>query len=217
MRRTTPDLVGQRKTIYSAVSIGLLALSVLYVLWANYVVFVGGNLPLTSISLGEGSTGAGLTMLFIGDLIAIMVLWFVVDGTLLNLLHMVLRTGGRSRRTIVPAQGTREQAPTPQEGSAAHPQGAPAQAQQGWQQQQPAAQQQQPAQPSWQWPGQQDQPGQQQWSPQGQPWQSPSQQRQPTSPPPAPPTGPGSGSGSAQATLTRGGPEGPQGPGPANR
>jgi hypothetical protein len=210
MRRTTPDLVGQRKTIYSAVSIGLLALSVLYVLWTNYVVFVGGNLPLTSISLGEGSTGAGLTMLFIGDLIAIMLLWFLVDGTLLNLLHMALRAGNPKSRPTVPAQAA---------AGAAQPQWQPGQpGQPGWQPTQgPQSWQPQPNQPGQQQGQQQE--GQQQWQPQqGESWQNPGQRQwqPPSSPPSTPPSG--HGSGSAQATLVHPGEPGwPQGPGAANR
>jgi hypothetical protein len=215
MRRTTPDLVGQRKTIYSAVSIGLLALSVLYVLWTNYVVFVGGNLPLTSISLGEGSTGAGLTMLFIGDLIAIMLLWFLVDGTLLNLLHMALRAGKPKSRPAVPTQAAPGQA-QPQWQPQPNQPGQPTQGPQGWQ-----PQPNQPGQQQWQPQGQQQpwQPGQPQGQPQqGQSWQNPGQQQwqPPSSPPSTPPSG--HGSGSAQATLVRPGEPGwPQGPGAANR
>jgi hypothetical protein len=93
MRRTTPDLVGSRKRIYRDVSIVLMALTIAYVLWTNYVIFVGGNLPLTSISLGNGSTAAGLTMLFVGDLIVVIAVWFLVDGVILNLVHMILRAG----------------------------------------------------------------------------------------------------------------------------
>jgi hypothetical protein len=106
MRRTTPDLVGQRKKIYNGVSVGLMALSLVYVLWTNYVVFYGGNLPLTPISLGAGSVGAGLVMLPFGDLILLMIIWFVIDGVLLNLLHMVLRTGNvrRGGRRTRPAK-----------------------------------------------------------------------------------------------------------------
>jgi hypothetical protein len=106
MRRTTPDLVGQQKKIYNGVSVGLMALSLVYVVWTNYVVFNGGNLPLTAISLGTGSVGAGLVMLPFGDLILLMIIWFVIDGVLLNLLHMVLRTGNvrRGGRRAKPAK-----------------------------------------------------------------------------------------------------------------
>lgn len=100
MRRTTPDLVGSRATVYRGASAVLLGLTVGYVLWTNYVVFVGGNLPLTPISLGEGSTGAGLFMLPVGDLIAVLALWFLIDGLLLNALHAVLRVGQRSYATL---------------------------------------------------------------------------------------------------------------------
>lgn len=179
MRRTTPDLVGQRKTIYQAVSAALLALTIGYVLWTNYVFFVGGNLPLTSISLGGGSTGAGLTMLFIGDLAAVMLLWFLLDGVVLNLLHMVLRAGGRNHRITVQTPG-QFQPPQPDQ-----PQ--PPQSQPGHPQNQPQNQwQSQPGQPQNQWQSQN-------------PWQ-PQNQGQPSGPPP--PTGPGAGS-SAQATLLR--------------
>jgi hypothetical protein len=195
MRRTTPDLVGTRKTIYSYVSIGLLALTIAYVLWANYIVFVGGNLPLTSISLGDGSTGAGLTMLFVGDLIAVIVLWFVVDAVLLSLLHMVLRAGNPAAPTTVAPQGQQQwEAQQWQQ---------PGQPQQ-WQ---PQQQWQQPGQPQ-QWPPQAQQ--QQQW-PQGQPQQQWPQERQqqqwqpqawPSTPPPAaPPASTSPGDVPGQATL----------------
>jgi hypothetical protein len=100
MRRTTPDLVGRRQSTYLTASRVLLGLTVLYVLWTNYVVFVGGNLPLTPIDLGGGSTGAGLFMLAVGDLIAVLIIWFVIDAALLNVLHLVLRRGSGSRRPI---------------------------------------------------------------------------------------------------------------------
>jgi hypothetical protein len=91
MRRTAPDLTGRRKRIYETSSTVLLVLSIGYALWTNYVVFVGGNLPLTPIHLvTEGSYGAGLFMLLIGDLILVLVLWFLLDGLLLNLLYLVL-------------------------------------------------------------------------------------------------------------------------------
>src|SRR4051794_28057867 len=83
MRRTTPDLTGPRKTVYHVVSIGLMTLTVLYVLWTTYVVFVGGNLPLTGIDLGEGSTGGGLAMLFVGDLFIVLLVWLILDQLLL--------------------------------------------------------------------------------------------------------------------------------------
>jgi hypothetical protein len=106
MRRTTPDLVGRRQTVYVTTSRVLLGLTILYVLWTNYVIFVGGNLPLTSIDLGAGSAGAGTVMLAVGDLTAVLVLWFVLDAALLNLLHLVLRHGhGRRRPVPVPVQG----------------------------------------------------------------------------------------------------------------
>lgn len=155
MRRTTPDLTGQRKTIYRTASAVLLGLTVLYALWTNYVAFVGGNLPLTPIDLGEGSTGFGLVMLAIGDLILVLVLWVVVDAVLLNLLHMVLLAGQRpTRSSSIPAQNGRSAGP----------------AQQPWQQPgQPLAWQQ--GQP------QQGQPQQGQGQPgQGQPWQGQPQQ-----------------------------------------
>src|SRR4051794_28149066 len=154
MRRTTPDLVGRRKKVFDRISIGLLVLTVLYVLWANYVVFVGGNLPLTSISLGQGSTGAGLTMLFIGDFIAVLAIWFVIDGVLLTLLHMVLRRGKPNTQTPIPPRDQQ---------TGAQPQ--------QWQPQQQQPQQQQPqAQPQWQQqPQQQAQPQWQQQPPQWQP------------------------------------------------
>jgi hypothetical protein len=109
MRRTTPDLVGRRQSTYLTASRVLLGLTVLYVLWTNYVVFVGGNLPLTPIDLGGGSTGAGLFMLAVGDLIAVLVIWFVIDAALLNVLHLVLRRGSGSRRPIpVPNQNAQQ-------------------------------------------------------------------------------------------------------------
>jgi hypothetical protein len=114
MRRTTPDLVGRRQTVYVTTSRVLLGLTILYVLWTNYVVFVGGNLPLTSIDLGAGSAGAGTVMLAVGDLTAVLVLWFVLDAALLNLLHFVLRHGHGRRRPVpvpVPDQGTRPSSP----------------------------------------------------------------------------------------------------------
>jgi hypothetical protein len=173
MRRTTPDLTGSRKTVYTYVSIGLLALSIAYVLWANYVVFVGGNLPLTHISLGTGSTAGGLVMLFIGDLVVVLALWFLVDGVLLTLLNMVLRTGS-SRATA----------------------SAPPQEQQQWQQPQQPQQWQPQAQQQWQ-PQPQAQPqAQQQWQPQAQ-----AQQAWPSSPPPTAPPAPAPRDGSAQGTL----------------
>lgn len=112
MRRTTPDLVGSRKTIYKYVSVGLLVLTIGYVLWTNYIVFVGGNLPLTPISLGTGSTGAGLTMMLVGDLILVLLIWFVLDGLLLNLLHLVLRAGNPRESSTVP-QGQQQWQPQP--------------------------------------------------------------------------------------------------------
>src|SRR3954451_1099536 len=99
MRRTTPDLVGRRKKVFDRISVGLLVLTVLYVLWTNYVVFVGGNLPLTSISLGQGSTGAGFVMLPVGALLFTLVIWFVLDGIILNLLHAFLLATSHPRRT----------------------------------------------------------------------------------------------------------------------
>src|SRR4051794_20043718 len=154
MRRTTPDLVGQQKQIYRGVSIALLVLSIGYVLWTNYVVFVGGNLPLTSIHLSDGSTGGGLMMLLIGDLALLLVIWFVIDGVILNLLHVVLLKGApRNRRT---ASAAPNQPP-------ASWQGQPQQGQpQQWQPQQGQPQQWHGQPPQWQPPGPQQQ--QQQWN-----------------------------------------------------
>jgi hypothetical protein len=175
MRRTTPDLSGSRQRVYRDVSIGLLTVTIAYVLWANYVVFVGGNLPLTPISLGGGSVGAGLFMLFIGDLILVIAAWFLIDGVLLNVVHMLLQAGSRQRSTTIEPQP---------------PAGQPQQQGQQWQGQgQPQPWQGQPQQ----WQGQP-----QQW--QGQQWESQQWQPQPGSAPPAAP--PAGANGSSQATLT---------------
>lgn len=141
MRRTTPDLTGSRKAVHRNVSIVLMTLTVLYVLWTNYVMFVGGNLPLTPIDLGDGSTGGGLAMLFVGDLIIVLLVWLFVDNLVLNLVYKVLLTGqSRSGQTVLP-----EPQPSAQQ-----------QGQQGWQQggwQQPAPQQFGPPQSAAQQPG----------------------------------------------------------------
>lgn len=182
MRRTTPDLTGQRKTVFRTISAVLLGLTVLYALWTNYVAFFGGNLPLTPIDLGEGSVGFGLTMLVIGDLMLVLVLWVVVDAVLLNLLHMVLLAGQRpSRPSSSPSQGTTS-------GQPAAWQQPPTQGQQSWQQPQWQGQQP-PGQQSWQ--GQPAQ-GQQSW--QGQQWQGQPSQGQQSWPGQQP-------SGSGDATL----------------
>jgi hypothetical protein len=175
MRRTTPDLVGSRARIYKNASVALLVLTVLYVLWANYVIFVGGNLPLTPISLGEGSVGFGLFMLVIGDLLAVGLLWFLLDGVLLGLLHSVLAVGGprnakRGKPQIRGKRRTAAGAPsTPGAAGVGTPAGAwPAQPQGSgaWQPQQ--------GQGAWQPQGQgawQPQQGQGAWQPQPQPEQ----------------------------------------------
>jgi hypothetical protein len=185
MRRTTPDLVGQRKKTYDAVSIGLLALSIIYAVWTNYVVFVGGNLPLTSIHLSDGSFGAGLAMLAVGDLALVLVLWFVVANVLLNLLHMILLARQRTR-TPSTAQ------PAPQPTQTASPIAVPAQAAGS-------------AGGSNQWESQQWPPQGQQWQPQGQQWPPQEQQQPPQGQAPARP--PQHNQGSPSRTADRPAPD----------
>src|SRR3954468_11290795 len=180
MRRTTPDLTGPRKTVYHVVSIGLMTLTVLYVLWTTYVVFVGGNLPLTGIDLGEGSTGGGLAMLFIGDLIIVLLVWLILDQLLLNLLYMALLAGQQRSAQPVPPNAWQGQNPPPQNAWQGQPN------QNAWPQGQP--QQGQPQQGGWQPGPQQGWQGQPQ---QGQPQQGGWPPAPPSSPPPpAPPSPP---------------------------
>ena len=204
MRRTTPDLTGSRKTIYHSVSIGLMTLTVLYVVWTNYVIFVGGNLPLTGIDLGDGSTGAGLAMLFIGDLIIVLAVWLLLDQLLLNLVYMALLPAQRR------ADGSAPQAAQGQNPPQNAWQGQP---QQGWQGQPPQGWQPDPQQ-GWQGQPQQGWQGQppQGWQPDPQQgWQGQPQQGG-WQPPPPPPGTPYPPSGGEQGRLVGPGGSGWQSP-----
>ncbi len=197
MRRTTPDLTGSRKTVYHAVSVGLMTLTILYVLWTNYVMFVGGNLPLTNIHLSDGSTGGGLAMLLIGDLIIVLLVWLLLDGVLLNLLYMVL-VKGQPRSAEPERQNAWQGGPS----QAAWPQGQP---------------QNPPPYPPGQWQGQPPQGNWQGQPPQGN-WQGQPPQGWGPPPPPAPPapSGPYPPSGEEAGRLVGPGTSGRQSPGSSN-
>lgn len=73
----------------------LLVLDLLYVLWVNYVAFVGGNWPLTPFHFTNGSPGKGAAMLAVGDWVLLFVLFFVVNPVVMAGVHLVQRQGTR--------------------------------------------------------------------------------------------------------------------------
>jgi hypothetical protein len=75
-----PKLPARRARVVTAVHATLTLLALGYLLWANYVIFTGGNAPLTPWHLSDGDTGTGAFMLFIGDWLSLLVFQLCVNG-----------------------------------------------------------------------------------------------------------------------------------------
>lgn len=92
-----PALPPKRAATVATVRTGLTILAVGYILCTNYVIFTGGNAPLTPWHLSDGSTGAGAFMLFIGDWLVLLLFQLVVIGSLDYLLTGLLQPLDRTR------------------------------------------------------------------------------------------------------------------------
>lgn len=98
--RRAGELDPGRAHLAARIASGLLVVDLLYVLWINYVAFVGGNWPLTPFHFSSGSPGQGTAMLAVGDWLLLLLLFFVVNPVIMAGVHLVLRRGSRrpSRR-----------------------------------------------------------------------------------------------------------------------
>ena len=93
---------GRARTV-RGVHAGFSGLATGYLLWANYIVFTGGNAPLTPWHLSDASTGAGTFMLFIGDWLLLLLFQLTVNGPLDLLLTSLLLPARPPGATFHPA------------------------------------------------------------------------------------------------------------------
>jgi hypothetical protein len=77
--------------VVTAVRTTLTILAIGYILWTNFVIFNGGNLPLTSMHISDGSAGAGTFMLFIGNWLALLLFQLLVNSPIEYLLTGLLQ------------------------------------------------------------------------------------------------------------------------------
>jgi hypothetical protein len=86
-----PPLPPQRAAIVNGVHTVLTILAVAYLLRANYVIFTGGNAPLTHWQLSEGSNRLGTFMFFLGNWVVLLLFQVSVNGPLHYLLCGLLQ------------------------------------------------------------------------------------------------------------------------------
>jgi hypothetical protein len=86
-----PPLPPERARIVGAIYTALTTLAVAYLLCANYVIFNGGNAPLTSWQLSDGSNRLGTFMFFLGDWVTLLLFQVSINGPLHYLLSGLLQ------------------------------------------------------------------------------------------------------------------------------
>ncbi len=86
-----PKLPAPRARVVTAVHTTLTLLALGYVLWANYVLFTGGNAPLTAWHLSDGDTGTGTFMLFISDWLSLLAFQLFLNRPIEYLLSGLLQ------------------------------------------------------------------------------------------------------------------------------
>lgn len=91
--RRAGELDPHRAHQAARIATGLLVVEFIYVLWVNYVAFVGGNWPLTPFHFTDGSPGKGAAMLVAGDWVLLLLLFFIVNPVIMGGVHLVLRQG----------------------------------------------------------------------------------------------------------------------------
>jgi hypothetical protein len=98
-----PPLPPERARTVRAIHTVLTILAVAYLLCANYVIFTGGNAPLTNWPLSDGSNRLGTFMFFLGDWVTLLLFQVSVNGPLHYLLCGLLQPPRQPGDTFSPA------------------------------------------------------------------------------------------------------------------
>jgi hypothetical protein len=85
-----PPLPPERARVVNTVYAVMTVLAVGYLLCLNYVIFDGGDAPLTSWHLSDGNNRLGTFMFFLGDWVALLLFQISINGPLHYLLSGLL-------------------------------------------------------------------------------------------------------------------------------
>jgi hypothetical protein len=86
-----PALPAAKANAVATARTTLTILGVGYILWTNFVIFTGGNAPLTPWHLSNGNAGAGTFMLFLGNWLVLLAFQLLVNGPIEYLLTGLLQ------------------------------------------------------------------------------------------------------------------------------